>query len=159
MEAGHWTHRGANRRHGGGDRRPRARRRRLREDDVARWSDQAGPVELLVSTAGVQGPAVTFDQEEPRPSWQAFEIDIRGVFRCCHVVRSADAPGRIVNVINDTASLPSGGIPKRRIGRAGRGGSLLEKLAGQLARAPYSSSRSVRARAEVVRLARQIGSS
>ncbi len=27
-----------------------------REDDVARWFEQAGPVDLLVNNAGVQGP-------------------------------------------------------------------------------------------------------
>jgi len=36
-----------------------------REDDVARWFEQAGPVALLVNNAGVQGPTVTFDREEP----------------------------------------------------------------------------------------------
>ena len=35
------------------------------EDDVARWFEQMGPVDLLVNNAGVQGPTVTFDQEEP----------------------------------------------------------------------------------------------
>jgi len=36
-----------------------------KEDDVARWFEQAPPVDLLVNNAGVQGPLTTFDEEEP----------------------------------------------------------------------------------------------
>jgi NADP-dependent 3-hydroxy acid dehydrogenase YdfG len=38
------------------------------EDDVARWFEQASPVDLLINNAGVQGPTVSFDQEEPESS-------------------------------------------------------------------------------------------
>jgi NAD(P)-dependent dehydrogenase (short-subunit alcohol dehydrogenase family) len=55
-----------------------------KENDVARWFEQAPPIDLLVNNAGVQGPTVTFDQEEPASWWQVFEINVRGVFLCCH---------------------------------------------------------------------------
>jgi NAD(P)-dependent dehydrogenase (short-subunit alcohol dehydrogenase family) len=39
------------------------------EDDVARWFQEVGPVDLLVNSAGLQGPLMSFEQEEPE-SWR-----------------------------------------------------------------------------------------
>jgi len=84
------------------------------EDDVARWFEQTSPVDLLVNNAGVQGPTVTFDQEEPASWWQVFEINVRGSFLCCRAVvprMLARGGGRIVNVTSGAAYLPAGGFP------------------------------------------------
>jgi len=84
------------------------------QDDVARWFEQASPVDLLVNNAGVQGPTVTFDQEKPPSWWQVFEINVRGVFLCCRAVvpeMLARGGGRIVNVTSGAAYLPPGGFP------------------------------------------------
>lgn len=89
------------------------------EDDVARWFEQTGPVDLLVNNAGVQGPTVTFDQEEPASWWQVFEINVRGVFLCCRAVipgMLARGGGRIVNVSSGSAYLPPGGFPSTAYG-------------------------------------------
>jgi 3-oxoacyl-[acyl-carrier protein] reductase len=83
------------------------------EEDVARWFEQASPVDLLVNNAGVQGPTVTFDQEEAASWWQVFEINVRGVFLCCRVAvprMLARGGGRIVNVTSAAAYLPPGGF-------------------------------------------------
>jgi NAD(P)-dependent dehydrogenase (short-subunit alcohol dehydrogenase family) len=85
-----------------------------REDDVAGWFEHASPVDLLVNNAGVQGPTVTFDQEEPASWWQVFEINVRGVFLCCRAAvprMLARGGGRIVNVTSGAAYLPPGGFP------------------------------------------------
>lgn len=90
-----------------------------REDDVARWFDEAGGVDLLVNDAGVQGPTVTFDREEPASWWQVFEINVRGVFLCCRAVvpgMLARGGGRIVNVTSAAAYLPAGGFPSTAYG-------------------------------------------
>ena len=89
------------------------------EDDVARWFEQAGPVDLLVNNAGVQGPMVTFEEEEPASWWQVFEINVRGVFLCCHaaVPRMLErGGGRIVNIASGAAYLPPGGFPSTAYG-------------------------------------------
>jgi 3-oxoacyl-[acyl-carrier protein] reductase len=89
------------------------------EEDVARWFEQAGPVDLLVNNAGVQGPMVMFDQEEPSSWWRVFEINVRSVFLCCR----AGVPrmltrggGRIVNITSGAAYLPPGGFPSTAYG-------------------------------------------
>lgn len=89
------------------------------EDDVTRWFEQAGPVELLVNNAGVQGPTVTFDQEEPASWWRVFETNVRGTFLCCHAIvprMLARGGGRIVNVASGAAYLPPGGFPSTAYG-------------------------------------------
>ena len=89
------------------------------EHDVARWFEQAPPIDLLVNNAGVQGPTVTFDEEEPASWWQVFEINVRGVFLCCHAVvprMLARGGGRIVNVASGAAYLPPGGFPSTAYG-------------------------------------------
>jgi 3-oxoacyl-[acyl-carrier protein] reductase len=90
-----------------------------KEDDVARWVEQVPPVDLLVNNAGVQGPLVSFEEEEPASWWQVFEINVRGVFLCCHAAvprMLARGGGRIVNLISGAAYLPPGGFPSTAYG-------------------------------------------
>jgi 3-oxoacyl-[acyl-carrier protein] reductase len=84
-------------------------------DDVARWTREAGEVDLLVCNAGISGP----DDPLAAPDvwWRTFEVNVLGVYRCCQ----AFAPGmiergggRIVNVASGSAYLPP---------RAGGGGT------------------------------------
>ena len=89
------------------------------EEDVARWIEQAPPVDLLVNNAGVQGPMVSFDEEEPASWWQVFEINVRGVFLCCRAVvpgMLARGGGRIVTITSGAAYLPPGGFPSTAYG-------------------------------------------
>jgi NAD(P)-dependent dehydrogenase (short-subunit alcohol dehydrogenase family) len=90
-----------------------------REDDVARWFEQAGPVDLLVNNAGVSGPIGSFQDEDPESWWRVFEINVRGVFLCCRAVvpgMLARDGGRIVNVASGAAYLPPGGFPSTAYG-------------------------------------------
>jgi len=73
--SGDGPHRGADQGGGGTDRRAGTSRRLSNENDVARWFEQAPPVELLVNNAGLQGAMVTFDEEEPESWWHVLEID------------------------------------------------------------------------------------
>ena len=89
------------------------------EDDVARWFQEVGPVDLLVNNAGVQGSLVTFEQEGPESWWQVFEVNVRGVFLCCRAVvpgMLSRGGGRIVNVASGAAYLPPGGFPSTAYG-------------------------------------------
>jgi NAD(P)-dependent dehydrogenase (short-subunit alcohol dehydrogenase family) len=89
------------------------------EEDVARWFEQAGPVDLLVNNAGVQGPMVMFDQEESSSWWRVFEINVRGVFLCCRAAvprMLTRGGGRIVNITSGAAYLPPGGFPSTAYG-------------------------------------------
>jgi NAD(P)-dependent dehydrogenase (short-subunit alcohol dehydrogenase family) len=79
-------------------------------DDVGRWFDEAGPVDLLVNNAGISGPADSFLDEDPDAWWHVFEVNVRGVFLCCRAVvpeMLARGSGRIVNVASGAAYLPA----------------------------------------------------
>jgi NAD(P)-dependent dehydrogenase (short-subunit alcohol dehydrogenase family) len=78
-----------------------------RAEDVERWAREAGDVDLLVCNAGISGPDDPL--ADPDEWWQTFEVNVLGVYRCCH----AFAPrmrerggGRIVNVSSGAAYLP-----------------------------------------------------
>jgi NAD(P)-dependent dehydrogenase (short-subunit alcohol dehydrogenase family) len=79
-----------------------------RREDVDRWAQEAGDVDLLVCNAGIEGPEGPFP--EPDAWWRTFEVNVLGVFLCCR----AFAPrmverggGRIVNVASGAAYLPT----------------------------------------------------
>ena len=76
-------------------------------DDVARWAGEAGEIDLLVCNAGISGPDGPL--ADPNDWWHTFEVNVLGVYRCCH----AWAPGmiergggRIVNIASGSAYLP-----------------------------------------------------
>jgi 3-oxoacyl-[acyl-carrier protein] reductase len=102
-------------------------------EDVAHWAAEAGDVDVLVCNAGTSGPDDPL--ADPDAWWHTFEVNVLGVYRCCH----AFAPqmierggGRIVNVASGAAYLPMGrgatayGASKAAVHR------FSELLAGQL---------------------------
>ena len=79
-----------------------------KRDDVERWARQAGAVDLLVCNAGINGPDDVF--AEPELWWRTFEVNVLGVYLCCHAFAPAMVErggGRIVNVASGAAYLPS----------------------------------------------------
>jgi NAD(P)-dependent dehydrogenase (short-subunit alcohol dehydrogenase family) len=79
-------------------------------DDVEQWAAEVGDLDVLVCNAGIGGPEDPL--AEPDEWWRTFEVNVLGVYRCCH----AFAPrmllrggGRIVNVASGAAYLPSPG--------------------------------------------------
>jgi NAD(P)-dependent dehydrogenase (short-subunit alcohol dehydrogenase family) len=78
-----------------------------KREDVERWRDELGDVDLLVCNAGVGGPEGPFG--DPDDWWRTFEVNVLGVYLC----NWAFAPGmiergggRIVNVASGAAYLP-----------------------------------------------------
>ena len=76
--------------------------------DVERWAAETGDLDLLVCNAGISGPDDDF--ADPDEWWHTFEVNVLGVYLCCH----AFAPrmverggGRIVNVASGAAYLPA----------------------------------------------------
>jgi NAD(P)-dependent dehydrogenase (short-subunit alcohol dehydrogenase family) len=81
-----------------------------RRDDVERWAGEVVDLDVLVCNAGISGPRDPL--ADPDDWWHTFEVNVLGVYRCCH----AFAPrmverggGRIVNVASGSAYLPAGG--------------------------------------------------
>ncbi len=81
-----------------------------KREDVARWAAEIGDVDLLVCNAGISGPGQPL--ADPDEWWRTFEVNVLGVYLCCH----AFAPrmverrkGRIVNVASGSAYLPPRG--------------------------------------------------
>jgi 3-oxoacyl-[acyl-carrier protein] reductase len=79
-----------------------------KREDVERWRDEVGDVDLLVCNAGVRGPEGSLG--DPDEWWRTFEINVLGVYLC----NWAFAPGmiergggRIVNVASGSAYLPT----------------------------------------------------
>jgi 3-oxoacyl-[acyl-carrier protein] reductase len=81
-----------------------------RADDVERWAAEVGDLDVLVCNAGITGPDDPL--ADPDEWWRTFEVNVLGVYRCCHafaprmVLRGG---GRIVNVASGAAYLPSAG--------------------------------------------------
>jgi 3-oxoacyl-[acyl-carrier protein] reductase len=79
------------------------------EQMVERTEKELGPIDLLVSNAGVsieEGDAWTLDPDE---WWRVFEVNVFGVYLCCRAVIPAmleRGTGRIVNVASGAAYLP-----------------------------------------------------
>jgi 3-oxoacyl-[acyl-carrier protein] reductase len=76
---------------------------------VGRTEEELGPIDLLVSNAGVsveEGDAWTL---EPDEWWRVFEVNVLGVYLCCRAVIPGmleRGSGRIVNVASGAAYLP-----------------------------------------------------
>jgi 3-oxoacyl-[acyl-carrier protein] reductase len=79
------------------------------EGMVERTEKELGPIDLLVSNAGIsveEGDAWTLDPDE---WWRVFEVNVLGVYLCCRAVvpRMLErGGGRIVNVASGAAYLP-----------------------------------------------------
>ena len=79
------------------------------EQMVERTEKELGPIDLLVSNAGVsieEGDAWTLDPDE---WWRVFEVNVLGVYLCCRAVIPGmleRGGGRIVNVASGAAYLP-----------------------------------------------------
>jgi NAD(P)-dependent dehydrogenase (short-subunit alcohol dehydrogenase family) len=77
-------------------------------DDVARWRDEVGALDVLVCNAGISGPQDPL--ADPDEWWRTFEVNVLGVYRCCHAFAPAMVErggGRIVNVASGSAYLPA----------------------------------------------------
>jgi NAD(P)-dependent dehydrogenase (short-subunit alcohol dehydrogenase family) len=78
-------------------------------EDVERWRDEAGSVDLLVCNAGISGPDDPLG--DPSDWWRTLEVNVLGTYLC----NRAFVPGmvergggRIVNVASGSAYLPPG---------------------------------------------------
>jgi 3-oxoacyl-[acyl-carrier protein] reductase len=71
------------------------------EEALKATESRLGPVDILVTSAGITGPNTTI-AEYPVEAWrQVIEIDLNGVFLCCRAVvpgMQARNYGRIVNI-------------------------------------------------------------
>jgi 3-oxoacyl-[acyl-carrier protein] reductase len=84
-----------------------------RREDVERMVDEVeaelGPIDLLVSNAGVMLDEDVAWEADPAEWWRVFEINVLGVFLCCRAVipsMLSRGRGRIVNVASGAAYLP-----------------------------------------------------
>jgi 3-oxoacyl-[acyl-carrier protein] reductase len=78
-----------------------------KREDVDRWAQELGDVDVLVCNAGMSGPEDPL--ADPDEWWRTFEVNVLGVYLCCHAFapRMAErGSGRIVNVASGAAYLP-----------------------------------------------------
>lgn len=90
-----------------------------RAEDVEQWFAELGPLDLLVNNAGISGPSSTFADEKPDEWWHVFEVNVLGVFLCCHAAVAGMVDrgrGRIVNVSSGSAYLPTSGMASTAYG-------------------------------------------
>jgi 3-oxoacyl-[acyl-carrier protein] reductase len=79
-----------------------------KREDVERWAAEVGEIDLLVNNAGISGPEGPFPDVDEW--WQTFEVNVLGVYLCCHAFGPGMAErggGRIVNVASGAAYLPA----------------------------------------------------
>jgi 3-oxoacyl-[acyl-carrier protein] reductase len=80
-----------------------------RRDDVERWFDELGPVDLLVANAGTGNQGSEPWKLDPADWWHTFEVNVLGVHLCCRAVIPGmleRGTGRIVVVGSGSAYLP-----------------------------------------------------
>jgi len=73
---------------------------------VTTAESQLGPIDILVNSAGVVGPAGYDWDIDPEEWWRAFEVNVLGSFRCARVVLAGMITrkrGRIVNLSSGAA--------------------------------------------------------
>jgi 3-oxoacyl-[acyl-carrier protein] reductase len=77
-----------------------------KREEVERWSQEVGELDVLVCNAGMSGPEDPL--ADPAEWWRTFEVNVLGVYLCCHAFapRMAErGAGRIVNVASGAAYL------------------------------------------------------
>jgi NAD(P)-dependent dehydrogenase (short-subunit alcohol dehydrogenase family) len=81
-----------------------------KREDVERWFDEAGDIDLLVNNAGTSvGEQNAAWELDPAEWWHVFEVNIFGVYFCCRAAIPGmleRGSGRIVNVASGAAYLP-----------------------------------------------------
>ena len=81
-----------------------------KREDVEGWAAELGDLDVLVCNAGISGPDDPL--ADPDEWWHTFEVNVLGVYRCCHAFAPRMAErggGRIVNVASGAAYLPGTG--------------------------------------------------
>jgi 3-oxoacyl-[acyl-carrier protein] reductase len=76
---------------------------------VERTEHEVGPIDLLVSNAGISVEEANAWELEPDEWWRVFEVNVLGVYLCCRAViprMLKRGHGRIVNVASGAAYLP-----------------------------------------------------
>jgi 3-oxoacyl-[acyl-carrier protein] reductase len=78
-----------------------------KREDVERWAQEVGDLDVLACNAGMSGPEDPL--ADPGEWWQTFEVNVLGVYHCCHAFAPGmveRGSGRIVNVASGAAYLP-----------------------------------------------------
>lgn len=71
------------------------------KDILATITDDVGPIDLLVNNAGIASGGQMPWEQSIESWWQVMEVNVLGVFACCHAVMPAmieRGSGRIINV-------------------------------------------------------------